>query len=207
MGRYSDIYRADELKDAKDKLELWQRLSRADKQTAYATQTGSDGTNNKRSNVGRTRAWIQPFGAPDKFFYETWIPASATKPETPKQESANTIITKVATAAKEQGKALVEKPAAAGQMIETAKKVPFAKVIYTEVDLAAVKSIKSRITNLPYSYRKTDSVSSSFGQAATTPVSEQATRVLLTTALLNGATGKERISFRPQGLIRISAAA
>jgi hypothetical protein len=206
MARYGDINRAAELQAAKDAYDLWLKKSRAEKQAAYATTTAATG--NKRSNVGRSIAWIQPFGAPDKFFYQTWLPAAPSTAETAKQESASTIITKVADAAKTSGNVLVAKPAAAGQMIERSRKVPFAKVIYTKVDSTAVKSINSRITNLPYSYRKTDSVSSSFGQNATTPVSEQATRILLTTALLGATpTGNERVSFRPQGQILISLAA
>lgn len=202
MGRYSDINRADELKAAKDKLELWRKKDRAEKQAAYAATQAATG--NKRSNVGRTIAWIQPFGAPDKFFYETWIPGPASDP-TAKEENANTIITKVANAAKVQGQALIVAPVGANIVIQQAKKIQFAKVIYTEVG-ATVPTVKSRITDLPYSYRKTDSVSSNFGQAATGAISEQATQALLRAALL-AATTNARVSFKPQGDVDVRLAA
>ncbi|WP_019487453.1 hypothetical protein [Kamptonema formosum] len=204
MGRYSDINRAEELLKAKEKLDLWLKKDRAEKQAAFAaTQTA---TGNKRSNVGRTTAWIQPFGAPDKFFYETWIPGPGSDP-TPKQENANTIIAKVATAAREQGKALIDEPTGANIIIQKARKIQFAKVNYSEVG-AAVAGIVSRITGIPYSYNKTDSVSSNFGQAATGAISEQATQALLRTALLGATpTGTQRVSFKPQGDVSIRAAA
>lgn len=205
MARYGDINRAEELKAAKDKLDLWLKMSRAEKQAAFAATQAATG--NKRSNVGRTPAWIQPFGAPDKFFYETYIPGPPSGDPTAKEENANTIITKVANAAKAEGKALIAQPVGANIIIQKARKIQFAKVIYSQVG-GAVNGVVSRITGIPYSYRKTDAVSSNFGQAATGAVSEQATQALLRTALL-GATpsGNERVSFKPQGDVDVRLAA
>lgn len=204
MGRYSDINRAEELKKARDAYDLWQKKSRAEKQVAFAaTQTE---TGNKRSNVGRTIAWIQPFGAPDKFFYETYIPGPPSGDPTAKEENALALITKVANAARDQGKALTTEPVGSNIVIQQARKIQFAKVIYSETG-NDIKTVISRITGIPYSYRKTDAVSSNFGQAASSPISEQATQALLRTTLLGATPTKERVSFKPQGDIDVRIAA
>ncbi|MDF0551692.1 hypothetical protein [Kamptonema sp. UHCC 0994] len=205
MARYGDINRAEELKAAKDKLDLWLKMSRAEKQAAFAATQAATG--NKRSNVGRTTAWIQPFGAPDKFFYETWIPGSPSGDPTAKEENANTIITKVANAVKAANLAAIAEPTGANLIIEKARKIQFAKVIYSQVG-GTVNGVVSRITGIPYSYKKTDSVSSSFGQGVTAPVpSEGTAQAQLRVALLAAATGNERVSFKPQGNVSIRAAA
>lgn len=204
MGRYGDINRAEELKAAKDKLDLWLKMSRAEKQAAFAATQAATG--NKRSNVGRVTAWIQPFGAPDKFFYETYIPAAPSGNPTAKEENANTIITKVANAVKAENRAVIVEPTGAGIIIEKARKIEFAKVIYSQIG-GTVSGVVSRITGIPYSYTKTDSVSSSFGQGTTAPVpSEGTAQAQLRAALLAAATGNERVSFKPQGDVSIRAA-
>ena len=198
MARYGDINRADELKAAKTAYTAWLEKSRKDKQAAYAA--------NKRSNVGRQIAWIQPFDAPKSFYYEFHIPLAPSTSPTANEESASAAITAVIDAATTTGNVLIKAPTGAGVILETARKVQFARFSYTLVG-ESVDGIVSRITNNPYSYRKSDSVSSAFGQNATSIASEITTRGSLRDKLIGSTPAGKRISFKPQGNIRIALAA
>ena len=198
MARYSDIRRADELKAALDKLELWQKKTRAEKQAAYQAQVTALGS--KKANVGRQPAYINPFGQDGKVWFRGSIPADPPTPATPSEEAAAAEITAVITAVTGATKrALLATPQTANAQIHNGKKVPFAKVIYTTT--GAGMSTKSRITDLPYYHVNTTSVSSSFGQASEAD-KEQAARTNLRTVLIGSATNK-RVSFKPQGNIDV----
>lgn len=204
MARYSDILRADELKAAKDKLEAWQKLSRAAKREAYQTAVGD----HKRLNRASRTGFVQPFGAPDKFWYEAKVlaPASATPEPKTKEENDAALITALLTVISPSattGYVLAGVPGGAGNMSTQAKKVQFAKVRLTERSGAGESGKISRITGLPYMKYKTNTISTPFGvPAGATDRSEQAARKALRTALLGNPPANNRfVGFTPQGEI------
>jgi hypothetical protein len=97
MARFSDIRRGEELKAANDLLELWQRKTRAEKKALYLAATNVGG--GKRVNRGSKVGYVQPFGAPDNFWYETQVLAPATEAPTPAEENAAALILAVVGAA------------------------------------------------------------------------------------------------------------
>lgn len=204
MARFSDIMRADELKAAKDKLEAWQRLDRAAKRAAYQTAVGDHKRINRASRVG----FIQPFGAPEKFWYQAKVlaPASATPEPGTKEENDAALITALLTVISPTattGYVLAGVPGGAGNISNEAKKVQFAKVKLTERSGTGEPGKLSRMTGMPYMKYRTNTVSTPFGVAAgATDKSEQAARKALRTALLGNPPANNRfVGFTPQGEI------
>ncbi|MEP6517452.1 hypothetical protein [Microcoleus vaginatus] len=204
MARFSDILRADELKAAKDKLEAWQKLDRAAKRAAYQAAVGDHKRLNRASRVG----YVKPFGAPDKFWYQTKVlaPASATPEPNTKEENDAALITALLTVVSPTattGYVLAAVPDGAGNMSAEAKKVQFAKVKLTERTGNGEPGKLSRMTGLPYMKYRTNTVSSSFGvNGAATDKSEQAARKALRDALLGNPPANNRfVGFTPQGEI------
>ncbi|MEG4964589.1 MULTISPECIES: hypothetical protein [unclassified Microcoleus] len=201
MARFGDIMRAEELKAAKDKFDAWLKLDRAAKQAAYATAVG----NNKRVNRASRIAYIQPFGAPDKFWYETKALASAAATPAPntKEENDAGLITLVLTATAPTattGYVLATVPTGAGNVSARAKKIKFATVKVTERTGAGAPQI-SRMTGRPYLKYATNTVSSPFGvNSSASDKSEQGARKALRTALLGSTPPDNRfVGFSPQG--------
>ncbi|MEG4458911.1 hypothetical protein [Microcoleus sp. N9_A1] len=161
MARFSDIYRADELKAAADALELWRRKTAAEKKALYATATAVAG--GKRLNRSTKVGFIQPFGAPDNFWYETKVLASATEAPTANEENTASLITAVTTAVSLFIFASV--PVGANNLSNQAKKVQFAKVRCSEKSGAGVPAI-SRLTSRPYTKYNSNTASSSFGASS-----------------------------------------
>lgn len=200
MARFSDILRADELKAAKDKYELWLRLDRAAKQAAYNAAVGDHKRLNRASRVG----FVQPFGAPEKFWYKTKVlaPPSETPEPSTKEENDAALITALLTAVSPTaitGYVLGSVPSSAGNMSSEAKKIQFAKVRLTERSGTGEPGKLSRMTGLPYTKYRTNTVSCPFGvDSAATDKSEQAARKALRAAL----TAPNRfVGFTPQGEI------
>lgn len=198
MARMSDILRADELKAAKDKYELWLRLDRAAKQAAYATAVGDHRRLNRASRV----AYVQPFGAPDNFWYEAKVlaPAAATPAPGTKEENDAALITALLTAVSPTattGYVLGTAPTAANNVSAEARKIQFAKVKLTQRTGVGTPGKISRLTGLPYTKYQTNTVSCPFGVNATvTDKSEQAAQK----ALKNALKGDNRsIGFAAQG--------
>lgn len=201
MGRFSDIMRADELKADKDAYELWLKKTRAEKQAAYKTTI--EKTGNKRSNVGTETGFIFPFGVDQS---KKIVLALGLLKEgsdlAASEENEAALITKMRTAV--IGAALYASTGnlpAAHIVFDTAgKKIKPAKVRLVELG-AKVDDIKSRFTGRPYSYRKRNSVSCSFGQKIGTETDYEKARVAIRTALETEA--KYTAYFTPQGEIDI----
>ncbi|MEG4458910.1 hypothetical protein [Microcoleus sp. N9_A1] len=194
MARFSDIYRADELKAAADALELWRRKTAAEKKALYATATAVAG--GKRLNRSTKVGFIQPFGAPDNFWYETKILASATEAPTANEENVASLITAVTTAV--ISFVLPSVPVGANNLSNQAKKVQFAKVRCSEKSGAGVPTT-SRLTSRPYTKYNSNTASSSFG--ASVLIKEEPAVAKLIRASLMPATpvAGRSIGFSSQG--------
>ncbi|MEG4108999.1 hypothetical protein [Microcoleus sp. S13_C5] len=198
MARMTDILRADELKLAKTAYETWLKLDRAAKKAAYATATGVGG--GKRANRGSRIVFIQPFGAPDNFWYETkgLAPAADAPAPTTVEESASGLITAVISATTAFTPLVV--PAGANNMSNRARKVQFAKVRCTERAAGAGTPTTSRITGLPYTKYNTNTISSPFGMApGATDKTEQFAARAIRNSLLTGNPAGRFVSFTSQG--------
>ena len=197
MARFSDIQRADELKLAKDAFDAWLKKSRAEKKALYATATAVGG--GKRVNRGTAPGYIQPFGAPDNFWYETKILAAPTAPATPTEEAATGLITAVVTAT--AGFQVTAVPAGPTNIANLAKKVQFAKVKCTEKTGAGVAAI-SRLTGLPYTKYNTNTVSSPFGVGDGGAVNTEPTaRTTIRNLLMTGTPAGRSVGFTSQGFV------
>ncbi len=166
MGRpYSLIQKADELKVAKDNFDAWQRLGKAEKKALYKTKQGQTG--NLRSARESGIVYIIPFGV--KQTDNIWVVGSTAVAGTAaagESESAAALITALAglvIGAAKWGQTTT--PTGAGNIIvESVKKSDLAQVKLVEKGAIVAAAGESRITKLPYTYRKKDSVSSRFGQ-------------------------------------------
>ena len=198
MARMTDILRADELKAAKDTYELWLKKTRAEKQAAYATAVGD----HKRVNRTSRTVYIQPFGSPDNFWYETKAIAPATEAPTPtaKEENDAGLITLVITATTTAPHVILAVPTGPNNMSNLARKVQFAKVKCTE--RTGVSEAKlSRMTGLPYTKYNTNTISSPFGYATgIVDKTEQGAAKLIRAGLLGTTPPANRlVGFTSQG--------
>lgn len=201
---FKHISRADEYKADKTAYDAWLAKSRAEKQTAYKNQVAATG--NKRSDVGKELGYIFPFGIlqTKKILLGVNIVKAGENLEA-SEESAATIITKLRTAvvgaAKYANIPGTGFPAASSFTINAiGKKIKPAKVRLVRIG-AKVEGIKSRYTDRPYTYRKKDSVSCSFGQLIGTDTPYETAIQDLRTAL---ATDGDKVYFTPQGNIDIA---
>ncbi|MGB3514669.1 MAG: hypothetical protein WBA93_36755 [Microcoleaceae cyanobacterium] len=166
MGRpYSLIQKADELKVAKDNFDNWNKLGRAEKRALYQTKKGLTG--NLRSARESGILYIVPFGV--KQSDSIWILGSTAVAGTAVanvSESSAALITALAgliVGATKWGQTAV--PTGVNTIIiESTKKSELAQVKLVETGEIVGAAGESRITKLPYTYRKKDSVSSRFGQ-------------------------------------------
>lgn len=208
MARMQDILRADELKVAKDNYESWLRLDRTAKKAAYATAAEIGG--GKRANRGTSMAFIQPFGAPNNFWYETKVLAAPTTAPTATEEAATALITAVMSAT--TGFRVATVPVGPNNVSNLAKKIQFAKVRCTERNGAGVPTT-SRITKLPYTKYNSNTISNSFGVGNTTQAAadtEPEARRVIQGLLMAGTPAGRTVSFKSQGFvgnIAIAAAA
>lgn len=195
MTRFSDIYRADELKAAATALELWRRKTAAEKKAAYTAAAAIGG--GKRLNRGTKIGFIQPFGAPDNFWYETKVLAPATDAATANEENAASLITAVNTATSSFIFAAL--PGGANNLSAEAKKVQFAKIRCTEKSSAGTPT-NSRLTARPYTKYSSNTASSPFG-ASSAALNEAAARKLIKTLLMPPSSPPvgRSIGFTPQG--------
>lgn len=195
MARFGDIRRGDELKAANDALQLWQRKTRAEKKAAYIAAAAIGG--GKRLNRGSKTVFIQPFGAPDNFWYETKTLAPATEAPTTAEENAAALILAVVSATAAYGFPSV--PVGANNMSNQANKIQFAKVRCTEKSGAGTPTT-SRLTGLPYTKYNSNTASSPFGANATTK--DQPAAVKLIKAILmppQAPTAGRSVGFTAQG--------
>lgn len=164
MGRrpYSDIMRADELKLAKDAYDTWLKKSKAEKTAAYQATVGKTG--NKRSNVGKQEGYLTPFGidSSKNIYIRAKLLAPATSTPTVGQEPATGEITSLTTAVIGAEKYSTLIAPASGTIIRV-RNSELAKVKYVEVG-SSIPGLISRITGRPYTYRRSNSVSTPFGQ-------------------------------------------
>ncbi len=169
MGRpYSLIQKADELKAAKDNYDNWKKKTKAEKKVAYQDKIKETG-NLRTARIG-IKAYLIPFGIEQS--KKIWIVGETVDSDTPGpgEESAATIVTKLKTVINPEGETGyvdLDAPTETGSIIiATIPLSRMAKITLTEVDNGSVSDAAqvSRITELPYSYRKRNSVSSRFGQ-------------------------------------------
>lgn len=195
MARYSDINRADELKAAAAKLDIWRKLSRTDKKALY--QTTMTANNSKRANVGRKIGFIQPFIPSTKVFFETKVLAPAPDVPLPSEQAVTGLINDLVSAI---GARVIEAPpTTAATVIFPGRNVKFAKALLSEYGALKSGGAVSRITGLPYSYRENSTVSCSFGRATATET-EPAARIAIRAAIT--ASDTKVIRFRIQGDVR-----
>lgn len=195
----SDILRADELKSAKDAYELWLKLDRTGKKAAYKTATAVGG--GRRVNRGVSTGFVQPFGTPENFWYETKVLATPTSAATPEEESATALIAAVVTAT--AGFRVISVPVGPNNLSNLAKKIQFAKAKCTERSGAGAPTT-SRITKLPYTKYNTNTVSNSFGVGNSTQSAantEPEARRVITNLLMAGNPAGRFVSFTSQGFI------
>lgn len=200
MARMTDILRADELKAAKDKYEAWLKLDTVQKKAAYATAVGD----HKRVNRASRTVFIQPFGGPDNFWYETkaLAPAAAAPAPAPNEENEAGLITAVITATTTAPFVVLTVPAGANNMSNLARKVQFAKVRCTEKTGSGAPK-NSRMTGRPYMKYNTNSISSPFGYASgVVDKTEQGAAKLIRAGLMgaNAPAGRS-VGFTPQGFV------
>jgi hypothetical protein len=202
MTRMGDIMRADELKADKDAYEAWLKKTRAEKQAAYKATI--EKTGNKRSNVGVETGFIFPFGIDQtkKIVLGVGLIAPG-KDLGDNEEAESSLITKLREAV--IGTALygnIGTPAAGSIVFDVArKKIKPAKVKLVQIG-DDVEGVKSRITDRPYSYRKKNSVSCSFGQKIGTATDYETAKIALRKALETDS--KYTTYFTPQGEIDIA---
>lgn len=203
MARFSDINRADELKAAAVKLDLWRKLDTAAKKAAYAAATAVGG--GKRANRASKVAFVQPFGASDRLWFETKILAPQSESAAPgaNEESVGSLITAILTAVNPGVFAAL--PTGGNNMSVQMKKIKLAKVRLTERTGAGIPTT-SRMTGRPYTKFNSNTVSCPFGKGGTFS-GEATARGLIRTALLGATPGGKSVGFSPQGDVKISVPA
>jgi hypothetical protein len=200
MARFSDINRADELKAAAVKLDLWRKLDATAKKAAYATATGVGG--GKRANRSSKLGFIQPFGASDKIWFETKVLAPQAETDTPKtnEESVGNMVSAVLSAVAPGISATL--PTGAGNISVQMKKIKLAKVRLTERTGTGADAT-SRMTGRPYRKFNSNTISCPFGKGGTF-TGEAVARGLIGTALLVASTTSKTVGFSPQGNVKIA---
>jgi len=194
MARFSDINRADELKLAATALNLWRGRSRAEKAALYATATAVG--EGKRLNRGSKIAFIQPFGAPDNFWYETKVLAPATASPTAKEENVPSLIAAVVSAVQPYISAVL--PVGPTNMATTAKKIQFAKVMCTEKGTATFPTT-SRMTGRPYVKMNSNTASCPFGAIALLATQPVVVKIIRTTLMPATPVAGRSVGFTSQG--------
>ena len=199
MARMSDILRADELKIAKTNYEAWLALGRAAKIASYAIATAVGG--GKRANRGTAVAYLQPFGAPNNFWYEAKVLDAPSTAATAAEESATALITSVMSAT--TGFRVIAIPVGPNNVSNRAKKIEFAKVRCTERSATGIATT-SRITKLPYTKYTSNTISNSFGKGNTTQLANDTEPEAITVIrglLMAGNPAGRSVSFKSQGFV------
>lgn len=161
-GKYSRIMMADRLKEQKDNLDLFNKMTLAEREAAYAAKKSQTG--NLRNNVGSTLIYLKPFSVDND---NAIVQAKTCAPASEVDATMETVTGQIATLASAVAPYMTTaKPT--GEALTIVKitgqrgKDP-AKVTYTLIG-AKTPKMPSRITKNPYTYRKQSSVSSSFGK-------------------------------------------
>lgn len=207
--RFYYVRRAEDLTAAKTALEAWERKTQAEKKALYQTQITNTG--NKRSDRGRVLGYIMPFGidVAKKVYLKVWLLASTSADPnnelTPSEESAASMITDL-TAIIHTGTtkyATTIEPTGVGNYILDYRKQmrKLASVSVTQKE-GASKTLTSRITQMEYSYRKSNSVSCTFGQIVGTDT-EMFIANKSIEALVEVANAQYSTTFKPQGNLNI----
>lgn len=207
--RFYYVRRAEDLTAAKTALETWERKTQKDKKALYAATLANTG--NKKSDRGRVIGYIMPFGidVSKKVYAKVWLlaPTSADPGNqlTPSEEAATGPITDLTSIIYTGTKkfATKDEPTGAGNYIYDYRKMmrKLASVSITQKE-GAIKTLTSRITQMEYSYRKTNSVSCAFGQVVATNT-EMFIANKEIEGLLEVANPEYLVQFKPQGNLNI----
>ncbi|MEG4323605.1 MULTISPECIES: hypothetical protein [unclassified Microcoleus] len=197
MARFSDIYRADELKAAATALEAWRRKTAAEKKALYATAAAVG--EGKRLNRGSRIGFIQPFGAPDNFWYETKVLALPISPPGEKEEQDNSLVQAVMTAV--NSFILESVPTGANNLSNKAKNIVFAKVRCTSKKSGNPAPATSRMTGRPYSKFNTNTASSPFGATSAALTEPAAQKIIRGTLMPATPVAGRSVGFSPQGYV------
>ena len=151
---YRDIYRGPELKDAYDKLLLWQAKTRAQKKAAYTAVAKAA---NQRAKAERTDGFILPFnGSSTTVYLETRV-LNATQSGVG-SSTASTVKGLV------DDRFVIDLPTTAGTQSLRVPKFQFAKIIASERTETATTESPSRKTDTPYKRHRSNNVSCPFGR-------------------------------------------
>ncbi len=208
MGRpYSLIQKADELKAAKDSFEAWQKKSKAEKKALYEAKQAQTG--NYRSARESGILYLIPFGVkPSNNIWVVGSTALSTTATSGSSEGASSLITILAGLIVGDAKwGQSTAPTGAGQIIvESIRKSDLAQVKLVEKGDVVAGAGESRITGMPYTYRKKDSISSRFGQKIGAEQEYEAARMAIRTAA-TGLTNDQKLYFTNQKEIKLSVTA
>lgn len=203
-ARHSIIRSADSLKKQLTALLEYEAKSVEDKATAFAATRAATG--NKPTATSREVTYILPFGN-SKVAVRATAPKAATP--TTGTEAGTDLITRIKAIA--QGYYSLTSLATDTTLnIVATLDMPLsklAKLTFGKVDLtAAPKSIISRMTKKPYSYRKKNTVSIYFGQGLSGEAKDDKDFESVSSAFLDAVkpSDGESISIRAQQLLKIS---
>lgn len=203
-ARFSIIRGAESLKKQLDALRDYEAKSPEEKATAFAaTRTA---TGNKPTATSRGLIFILPFGN-SKVAVRATAPKAATP--TAGTEAGTDLITRIVTIS--EGYYSTTSLAADDKLgIVATLDLPLsklAKLTFGKVDLTtAPKSITSRMTKKPYSYRKKNTVSTYFGQGVSAATKDDKNFETVSAAFLDAVkpSDGESVSIRAQQLLKIS---
>lgn len=193
MGRYSDINRGPELKEAYEKMKVWREKSKKEKAALYKANSKPKA---KRVKVERVKGYILAFAHnSEKIFYETRILADTQ--------------TGVGAATANTARELVEgyfkktlPTTPADIMALPRPKYTFAKINFYERTETATEAKESRVTETPYLRHESNNVSCPFGRKDAndtyTSVIDEIKAIAAYKTFDNGNNGNNRISFTPE---------
>lgn len=204
MGRrkaYSRLAKADEIKAAADNWDTWRRKDAAGKRADFLAQ--KDKTQNPRTNRVNGKSFVRVFGIPkarNVFVQATYSRDSST---TTGQEAETTLTNHVKVKVIDTvGAALLAAPA--NSTILSRGLAPLGDlarvncVVVGEIVLSGGNNLLSRITKQPYTYRKRDAVSCTFGQTDTLETYEEVKSALENALTGSGMPANMRTYYRAQ---------
>lgn len=195
MGRYSDINRGPELKEAFEKLKLWRDKSRKEKAALYKANSKSQ---EKRVKTERTKGFILAFAHNDiKIHYEGNILADiqtgigATTANTARELVEEYFKKELPTGAGNDGVMGIRMP-----------KYTFAKIYLYERTLTATEAKESRVTETPYLRHESNNISCPFGRKDANDTYSSIVKAIKAKPAYEtfekGNNSKNRISFTPE---------
>jgi hypothetical protein len=208
--RFYHQMRAAQYQDEKAKIDEYYAKTLKQKQDLFATQKAI--TKNPRSAVSTQVAFIIPFGVKpaDNFMLEVGL---VTDGQTVVgKETAATLVGKLRQVATTSAVPFITVASdtfpPAGTISQTAqgKKFKLAKVKLVEAEDAAAVRISSRVTGTTYSYKKKNSVSTTFGQGMSGAAHEtyEACKAAMKAKWASMNTPNAKIYFSPQGDINVN---